>query len=155
MILIVCFFYAGQGPKPSEGTEGWEPKISFFPLRHKIRSFLPSLGGPFVESWWCLKRRGAQMCTFGVLWLSCEAPAAPKPPGLTPQPDVDTWHVVVLPRPTSTTIRGMDTLVPFALVLLCQLSLCIWFGVSARVGRIRGDCESSLGVGSDTLAPTL
>ena len=33
-------------------------------------------GGLFVEFWWCLKRRGAQMCTFGVLWLSCEAPAA-------------------------------------------------------------------------------
>ena len=34
-----------------------------------------------VEFWWCLKCRGPEMCAFGVLWLSCEAPAAPKPPG--------------------------------------------------------------------------
>ena len=27
---------------------------------------------------WCLKRRGAQMCAFGVLWLSCEAPTRKK-----------------------------------------------------------------------------
>ena len=41
------------------------PKISlFFPSRRKIRSSLPSLGGLLVEFWWCLKRRGAQMCTF-------------------------------------------------------------------------------------------
>ena len=37
-----------------------------------------SLGCLLVEFWWCLKRRGAQMCTFGVLWLSCEAPPVPK-----------------------------------------------------------------------------
>ena len=48
------------------------PLFSFFPLSL-------SLLGPFVEFWWCLKRRGAEMCTFGVLGLSCEAPAAPKP----------------------------------------------------------------------------
>ena len=61
------------------GPEGWGgPKFrAFFSLsRRKIRSFLPSLGGLLVEFWWCLKRGGAQMCTFGVLWLSCEAPAA-------------------------------------------------------------------------------
>ena len=27
-----------------------------------------------------MKRRGPEMLTFGVLGLSCEAPAAPKPP---------------------------------------------------------------------------
>ena len=31
--------------------------------------------------WWCLKRRRTQMYTFGVLWLSCEAPAAPEAAG--------------------------------------------------------------------------
>ena len=31
-------------------------------------------GGLLVEFWWCLKRRGAQMCTFGVLGLSCASP---------------------------------------------------------------------------------
>ncbi len=29
-----------------------------------------------------LKHRGPEMCTYGVLRLSCEAPAAPKPPGV-------------------------------------------------------------------------
>ena len=38
-----------------------------------------SLSVFFVEFWWCLKRQCAQMCTFGVLGLLCEAPAAPKP----------------------------------------------------------------------------
>ena len=32
--------------------------------------------GLLVEFWWCLKRRSPEMCTFGVLWLLCEAPAA-------------------------------------------------------------------------------
>ena len=65
------------------GPEGWGPEISrFFSLSHrKMRSVLPSLGGLLVEFWRCLKRQGPQMYTFRVLWLSCEAPAAPKPPG--------------------------------------------------------------------------
>ena len=60
------------------GPEGWEPKISrFFSLsRHSFLFFFPSLLVFFVEIWWCLKRRCAQMCTFGVLGLSCETPAA-------------------------------------------------------------------------------
>ena len=69
------------------GPEGWGPKISrfFFSLsRRKIRSFLPSLGvfslnfgGVFVD-------RDPQMCTFGVLRLSCASPSGPVwwgPPG--------------------------------------------------------------------------
>ena len=43
--------------------------VLFFPL---WAVFSLNFGG-------VLKRRGAQMCTFGVLGLSCEAPAAPKP----------------------------------------------------------------------------
>ena len=65
------------------GPEGWEPegpKISrFFSLsRHEIHSFLPSLG---VFSWnfgGVLKRRDPQMCTFGVLGLSCASPGGPR-----------------------------------------------------------------------------
>ena len=58
---------------------GGEPKISrFFFLSPAEISFCLLSGGPLVEFWWCLKRRGAQMCAFGVLWLLCEAPAAPK-----------------------------------------------------------------------------
>ena len=75
---------AQRGPNPekveAEGCrEGWRAQnfaLSFCLSRHKIRS-----GGLLVEFWWCLKRWSAQMCTFGVLWLSCEAVAAPKPPG--------------------------------------------------------------------------
>ena len=54
----------GWGPKTrkSGGPKGGRPKISlFFSLsRHKIRSFLPSLG-LLVEFWWCLKRRGSNV----------------------------------------------------------------------------------------------
>ena len=75
--------WRGWGPWTQEvGAQGWGPKISrfFFPLPPQNSSVFP-LWGPFVEIWWCLKRRGAQMCTFGVLGLSCEAPGGPKPPG--------------------------------------------------------------------------
>ena len=56
-------------------AEGWRPKIlCFFPLPPQFSFFSPSLVVPFVEFCWCLKRPGVQMCTFGVLWLSCEPP---------------------------------------------------------------------------------
>ena len=55
------------------------PKFRVFFSLPPHRSFCLS-GCLLVESWWCLKRRVAQMFSFGVLWLSCEAPAAPKPP---------------------------------------------------------------------------
>ena len=55
---------------------------AFFTLPRQFSFFLLSLlGGPCVEFWWCLKRRGPEMCTFGVLGLSCEAPAAPSAEG--------------------------------------------------------------------------
>ena len=52
--------------------EGWGPKGG----SPKFRAHSSSFFLVFVEFWWCLKRRDAQMCAFGVLWLSCEAPAA-------------------------------------------------------------------------------
>ena len=54
------------------GAEGWGAQnfALFFSLPPEISFFLLSLGGLLVEFWWCLKRRGAQMCTFGVLGLS-------------------------------------------------------------------------------------
>ena len=75
------------GPKPRKSGEpkagapvGGRPKISRFcsPLPPQFSFFLPSLGGVLVKFWWCLKRRDPQIYTFGVLGLSCEAPAAPK-----------------------------------------------------------------------------
>ena len=65
--------------KDGGGRRGGEsPKFRafFVPLQAQFSFFSPSLVGLFVEFWWCLKRRGRQMCTFGVLWLTCESPAA-------------------------------------------------------------------------------
>ena len=71
----------GAGTKFRTFCLSLPPQFSFF---------LPSLGCLFVEFWWCLRRGGRQMCTFGVLGLSCEAPAAPKPPGLPDSPRAQT-----------------------------------------------------------------
>ena len=71
-------FLLNMGPKGG-APKGGGPKISrfFFPLPPQFSFFSPSLGGPFVEFWWCLKRRGREMCTFGVLRLSCASPGGP------------------------------------------------------------------------------
>ena len=65
----------GGAPKGG-GPKGGGPKISrFFSPVPPQNSFFSSLsGGLLVEFWWCLKHRGAQMCTFGVLGLSCASP---------------------------------------------------------------------------------
>ena len=89
------YFDLGQfwGPRASKGgaegwgnkrwgSEGWRARTVgaqnfapfFFPLPPQFFIF-PSLLVFFVEFWWCLKRRCAQMCTFGILGLSCETPA--------------------------------------------------------------------------------
>ena len=61
------------------GPEGWEgPKFrAFFPVPLQNSFFSSLSGGLLVEFWWRLKRRGAQMCTFGVLGLSCASPGGP------------------------------------------------------------------------------
>ena len=72
-------------PSPPPGTPPPpdRPKFrSFFPLPPQFSLFLLYLGGPFVEFWWCFfEGRDPEMCTFGALGLSCEAPAASGPPG--------------------------------------------------------------------------
>ena len=82
----------GWGPKPRKsgppkggalkggGPEGWEAQnfVLFFPRPPLFSFFLPLLG---VVSWnfgGVIEGRDPQMCTFGVLGLSCEAPAAEK-----------------------------------------------------------------------------
>ena len=57
-----------SGAPKGGAPKGRGPKISrfFFPLPPQLSFFSPSL-------WWCLKRRRPEMCTFGVLGLSCEA----------------------------------------------------------------------------------
>ena len=74
------------------GVEGWGPEgwggqnfALFLPFSIAVSLSLCLCGCLLVEFWWCLKRRSPQMCTFGVLGLLCEAPAAPKHswPGLS------------------------------------------------------------------------
>ena len=62
----------GWGPEGWGGAKGGEAKISrFFPLScHCFHCFLPLLEGPFVEFWWCLKRRDPEMRTLRVLGKS-------------------------------------------------------------------------------------
>ena len=55
--------------------------LFFFPFPITVSLFLGLSGCLLVEFWCCLKRRSPQMCTFGVLGLSCETPAAPTRPG--------------------------------------------------------------------------
>ena len=69
-------------------VEGPKFRAFFFPLPLPFSLFLSLSGCLLVEFWWCLKRRGSQMCTIGVLGLSCEALAAPKPPGFHTSPNV-------------------------------------------------------------------
>ena len=79
-VIFNCFFFFMQvrgqtqwGPEPDGwGAQNFAFFFSFF--RRKIRSFLLSLGVFSLNSGGFLKRRGPKMCTFGVLWLSCEAP---------------------------------------------------------------------------------
>ena len=111
------------------GPEGWGPnpekvgarKVGarrvgalnfalFFPLPPQNSFFSSLSGGLLVEFWWCLKRRGAQVCTFGVLGLSCEAPAAPKPPGFhTTTREPKRAHLRVLVFNNTTKIKREDT----------------------------------------------
>ena len=70
----------GWGARRVGGPKGGGPEISrfFFPRPPLCSFFLPLLG---VVSWnfgGVIEGRDPQMCTFGVLGLSCEAPAAPK-----------------------------------------------------------------------------
>ena len=64
--------------------------------RHSFSFFSPSLLVFVVEFWWCLKRRDAQMCAFGVLWLSCASPGGPVwwgRRGFTRQPESPNVHI--------------------------------------------------------------
>ena len=68
--------------------------FSFLPPQFSF--FFPSLGGPSVEFWWCLKRRGPEKCTFGVLGLSCASLGGPVwwgRRGFTRQPESLNVHI--------------------------------------------------------------
>ena len=62
--------------KQKWGPEGWEAQHFAHSSAHATIFFLLSLGGPSDEIWGCLKRRGPEMCAFGVFGLSCETPEA-------------------------------------------------------------------------------
>ena len=66
------------------GTEGWGPKISrfFFRLPPPVSLFFSLTVCLLVVFWWCLEAPGpSNVHVWSSLWLLCEAPAAPKPPG--------------------------------------------------------------------------
>ena len=71
------------GARKGGGQKGGGPKISRFFFSSPAARFVLffPLWGLLVEFWWCLKRRGAQMCTFGVLGLSCASPGGPSVAG--------------------------------------------------------------------------
>ena len=89
---LVCVMVGPRGGGQTQkqvGTrtvDGWGLKGGeapnfelFFPSPTSMFALSVS-GGLLVEFWWCVKCRNPQMCAFEVLWLSCEAPAAQKPP---------------------------------------------------------------------------
>ena len=63
-----------------EAPKGGGPKnfALFFPPPATIFFLLSLSWGPFVEFWWSLKRRGPEMCTFGL--SGCRV--KPRRPGL-------------------------------------------------------------------------
>ena len=66
-----------ESPKVGGGRGVGSPTFrAFFPSSAPFFPFFSLSGGLLVEFWWCLKRRDPQMCTFGVLGLSCETLAA-------------------------------------------------------------------------------
>ena len=96
-----------MGAPKGGAPKGGGPKISrfFSSPTGKFVLFFPLCGCLFVEFWWCLKRRGAQMCTFGVLGLSCASPGGPVwwgRQGFTLQPKSPNVHILGF-RPSKTT----------------------------------------------------
>ena len=65
------------------GPEGWEGAQNFALFSLSRHNFLPSssLGGLFVEFWWCLKCWALQCARLEFLGCRVEAPAAPKAAG--------------------------------------------------------------------------
>ena len=68
----------GWGPE-GWGPEGWGAQnfALFLPFPATVSLFLYLSWGLFVEFCWCLKRRNPEICTFGVLGLSCASPGGP------------------------------------------------------------------------------
>ena len=90
---------APKGGDPETwGPRRWGPRnfALFFPSPPQFSFFLLSLGGPFVEIWECLKRRGPEICTFG-----CRVkPRRPRSRrGFTRQPESPNVHISG-PRPS-------------------------------------------------------
>ena len=163
----------GGGPNPEKvwprrveprrvgGPKGGGPKISrfFFPVPPQNSFFSSLSGGLLVEFWWCLKRRGSEMCSFGVLGLSC---AASRPPGFhmtTREPKRAHFSVPAL-RKTKTlnppqgigafdlisrgamsdglrSVAGGDSVLPFVVQFYGNPSSCLWDDDDGETHEIR------------------
>ena len=94
------------------GSEGWGAQnvALFFRLPLPFSLFLSLSGGLFVVFGGVCEDRDLQMCTFGVLGLSCEAPGALKPPGLhTTAREPKRAHLRVPVFTNTTKIQREDT----------------------------------------------
>ena len=103
------------------------PKVSrfFFPLPPQFSFFLPSLGGLFVEFWWCFRRPGPEMCTFGVLLAGgrAEGPAEGGPAEDSTDTPHNTHHTTHLTQHTSHLTQHNATQHGLALTLVNKSDL--------------------------------
>ena len=84
LCYVVCCWFSPPyaDPPPLDPSSAGPPRISlfFFTLLLHFRSC--SSGCLLVEFWWCLKRRGTQMCTFGLSGCHVKPRRLLGPPGL-------------------------------------------------------------------------
>ena len=92
---------------PPDSPPPDNPKFrAFFSLLPPQFSFFSLSWGPFVEFWWCLKRWGPEMCTFG-LGLSCGTLAAPPDRDAEMKGDeAPTFHMTLCFQRSSLTVLG-------------------------------------------------
>ena len=91
----------GGAPKGGLRRVGGPKFRAFSSLsRHRFTLSVSLWVSFLVEFWWCLKCRGPEMCTFGVLGLSCASPGGPVwwgRRGFTRQPESPNVHISGFP----------------------------------------------------------
>ena len=87
LLWLCCVVVAGldfPGPPSAGPSLHWTPLCRtaqnfalFLPFPATVSLFLCLSGCLLVEFWWCFEGRNPEMCTFGVLGLSCASPGGP------------------------------------------------------------------------------